>query len=452
MNGIWNDTYYIVQYMKDFPEMMISTIGMKYPNEDICIHQGSFELIWKSVSYSINGKLILKWLPKLSFHFYGKEFPISDYLPFETDLRIEIKSKEPIFHNKGIISKIIKKEEYNIVCYLVSPIEIGNKNLNVDFVRFEIANLKNILGTPVKIGNARAKNRITLKTSEYKITLDKDFDFIKLNHQLKETGGYQILYTGKLEYNSNKKIPFDKANQIFELLSYFLQFVNGRRTSPIFRYGFDKEDKIVWKTIDRHFIDSYKYVLSWFSDNETKGILNLWEEFTNLWKNESDRDCLKTILHWYVEANANNGFAEGSIVLIQNAHELLFHWLISEKYNYVNTTDADNISASAKIGFLLSLFNINPAIPPEFESLIKFSLQYNIINGPEAFTRIRNCIVHPSIKKRKSLKEIEENARVEALHLGIYYVEIVLLNFLKYNGEIKNRCKSLKNKDDKEYI
>jgi hypothetical protein len=46
---------------------------------------------------------------------------------------------------------------------------------------------------------------------------------------------------------------------------------------------------------------------------------------------ESDRDCIETVIFWYIEANSNSSALEGSIVLTQNALELLFHWMISEK-------------------------------------------------------------------------------------------------------------------------
>ena len=101
--------------------------------------------------------------------------------------------------------------------------------------------------------------------------------------------------------------------------------------------------------------------------------------------------------------------------------------------------------SSNVICFLLAFYSINPSLPDEFDSLIKFSKQNNLANGPESFTRIRNCIVHPNHKKRKALKEIESRAKIEALHLGIWYVEIILLKHLNFKGKYINRCKLLKN-------
>jgi len=62
----------------------------------------------------------------------------------------------------------------------------------------------------------------------------------------------------------------------------------------------------------------------------------------------------------YIEANRNSNKIGRIIVLIQNALELLFHWIIGESEKYVTTTDAENISAASKIGFLLALLVLVP--------------------------------------------------------------------------------------------
>lgn len=429
-------------------------IDMNHPNENLYFNEGRFILKWKDFEIDLYGKIVFKWFPDLSVNFYGKfddSFDYSIFKPFESNLIIEITSTNPKFHAKGGISKLRKDEEYNIICYLVPPIDFGEKEINVNHIRFEIANLRSLYGIPVRTEKSALKNRIILENSESRITIDKYVNYNVLEQELKESGGYQLLYTGKLELNKKKKISFEKVGLELNTLASFLQFVNGRRCSPIFIYGCT-ENEDTWKSISPFLNDQEKHVFSWVTDQNNNGLSGVWKNFWELWQNESDRECIITILHWYVEANAHSAFIEGSLVLIQNALELLFHWLIAEKMNYVNSSDAENISASAKTGFLLSHYNIDPSIPSEFGALINYAKQFNITNGPESFTKIRNCIVHPSLKKRKTLKNLEKNAKLEALHLGIWYVEIILLKQLKFNGECKNRCKSIKLLPDYEII
>jgi hypothetical protein len=432
--------------LEDFPMILTPKIEMKNPNENICIHPGTYTIKWKDKVFKSDGSLIFKWLPRLTVKFRGKlgsDFDYSWVEPFETDLIVEITSENPKINLKGGIYKIREKEEFNIVCSLSQQIEVGQKEINVEHVLFEIANLRSFYGRPVQTKNSGHRNRLIFENIESRITIDKYTNFMELRWNLNETGGYQLLYTGKLELKSNKKISFEKSSEILDTFSYFLLFINGRRCFPLFRSGIIDSNE-VWSSYSPFLNDQYQHVYSWTSDSENNGLEGIWKDFSELWKNLDDRESMKTILHWYTEANSNSAFVEGSIVLIQNALELLFHWLISEKMKYVNVSEADNLSASAKIGFLLAFYNINPSLPAEFDSLPKFAKQNNILNGPESFTRIRNCIVHPNHKKRKALKEIESQAKSEALHLGIWYVEIILLKHLNFKGNYINRCKSLK--------
>jgi len=437
---------------KVYPPIMIPQTEMIYPNQKLKVYQGRFIINWKTYSFELEGEIIFRWLPVMSAFLQIKDFDTTLYKPFERDILVTIKCiSELKFEVKGIISRINRHDDYNLIIFIKPPIELGENKMLYDHVRFEIANLRDLHGSPVISENVGYKNRITLKNNNSKITIDKHPIYNYLHHELRESNGFQLLYTGKLQLNSLKKISYDEAKNILESFSYFLSFVNGAKTFPLFRIGILK-DQIIWKSATPYFNDQITYSLSWVTDRTDNGLSNLWKNFDYLWQNQSDQECIKTILHWYIVANISNTFLEGSIVLLQNALELLFHWLIVEKFQFVTAADAENSSASFKIGFLLSHYNIPPHLPKEFDHLIKYCKQNNITNGPESFTRIRNCIVHPSSKKRKILKDVEQSAKIEALHLGIWYVELILLKHLNFKGTYKNRCKDLKYKNPYERI
>jgi hypothetical protein len=437
---------------KKYPLIMNPQIEMIYPNQKLKIHQGIFTINWKTYSFELEGEIIFKWLPVLSVFLQLKGFDTNLVKPFETELLVKIKCSSGLdFEGKGIISRIEKYEEYNLIVFISPPIEFGDSKSRYDHIRFEIANLRELYGTPVMSENIGYKNRIILRDQNSKITIDKHPIYNSLNHDLKESNGYQLLYTGKLQLNNRKKITYDEAKNTLDSFSYFLSFVNGIKTFPLFRQGILKE-QIVWKSATPYLNDQTTFVLSWVTDGKNNGLSNLWKNFNNMWQNPTDQECIINVLHWYVIANIGNTFLEGSIVLLQNALELLFYWLIVEKFQFVTVSDADNTSASSKIGFLLSHYDILPNVPDEFDHLIKYCKQNNIINGPESFTRIRNCIVHPSSKKRKNLKEVEQAAKIEALHLGLWYVELILLKHLNFKGIYKNRCKNIKYKNPNERI
>lgn len=440
--------------LTDFPEILTPRYKMNNPNEKIILHEGDFIIKWKDNEFKSKGFLFFQWIPRLSLGFKGKlgdDFSYSWWRPLESDIEIEISLPKYDFQAKGVIYKLRESEDFNIVCQLHSPLILGDTTKAVDKVRFEISNLKDLYGSPVRTENSAHRNRLTFKDSESEIIIDKSPDFIKFMPKLREAGGYQLLYTGQLKLQKNKKLTYQKSQDIIEAFSFYLLFINGRRCFPLFPTGYSGEQK-TWELFAPVFNDPYKGVISWASDRPNNGIERMWFNFSELWKNKDDRDSLQTILHWYTEANSNSAFVEGSIALLQNALELLFHWLIVEKFKYVNPNEAESLSATSKINFLLSHFSIKNEIPSDFISLIKYAKQNNIVNGPESFTRIRNHIVHPSSKKRKALKNIESNAKIEALHLGLWYVELILLRLFDFKGNYINRCKEIKYKNKYEEI
>jgi len=72
------------------------------------------------------------------------------------------------------------------------------------------------------------------------------------------------------------------------------------------------------------------------------------------------------------------------------------------------------------------------------ESLIVYEGHYNLVSNRTM--DIRNAFVHGQEEKRKKLQAIPGVVIVEVLHLGILYVELVLLKLLEYKGPCFNRC------------
>jgi hypothetical protein len=59
------------------------------------------------------------------------------------------------------------------------------------------------------------------------------------------------------------------------------------------------------------------------------------------------------------------------------------------------------------------------------------------VDGPQAFVAVRNQIVHP--QKRKRIRD--GRAYYEALQLGKWYLEMVLLKSFGFKGQYSNRMR-----------
>jgi len=431
------------QNSDELPNLLKSNICMTNPNEKILIQDGIVTFINDGGQIDLHGKLMFNWLPNMAVRFYGsfpKDSKIKDFQFFKSNPKIKIENNTEEFDLNGLSLTLNESNNsIDIMCQLTPPIVIGKMGRKVNKVIFELPNLRGFIGKPVISNNTAYKNTLIFNNGEYEIILDKSKDYLGISTQLENNGGYQLVFTGKLTSLASKTFSISESEIILDQFAYFLQFINGSRSSPIFRYGYSN-NKVVWRSYTPYETDSFKNVISWAKTSSTNSFNDLWIKFSSKWKSENDQECLKTILHWYIEANRNSTKLEGSIVLIQNALELLFHWIISESEKYVNTTDAVNISAVGKIGFLLALFNISPEIPKNLKSLKQYEREYKVINGPELFISIRNCIVHPSEKKRKILKRLDTIGRYQTVTLGLSYIEIILLKYLDYKGDYRNRA------------
>ncbi len=424
-------------------------ISMNRANEDILIHEGMFFLFRKSLRIELKGRVYFSWLPELQVRFQGiAENYLDDTLKlFDGNKTVQIEIRELNFINDTQFSSLyFSGNELTVRGFINPPIIFGNKNIDIDYVRFEIANMQDILGLPVRTKAGKiSMSRLDFSLPEFILIIDCVTDKNIASIDRNEKGGYFLTYTGSLKPNTNKYWNFETINNTLHCFTSFLYFLNGRRYPVILQTGF-KEEGIIWRNFTPYITDNFKSVFSWVSTQDLTSLVELWKNYYKLWEDTSDRQCIKTVLHWYVEANSTTAFVDGSIVLIQNALELLFHWIIAENYKYVNDQDAKNISAEAKISFLLSLINVIPDIPVELVNMTKFAKANNFINGPSVFINIRNAIVHPRKQNRDKLSIINSETRSEALNLGLYYVEIILLKHLGYKGFYYNRCKQLYSK------
>jgi hypothetical protein len=125
-------------------------------------------------------------------------------------------------------------------------------------------------------------------------------------------------------------------------------------------------------------------------------------------------------------------------MMVQNALELLYNWIIVERKQIIKGENSKNLGASNKIRLLLTQMNINFEVPLALTSLHTFANKK--MDGPEALVQIRNAIVHSQEEKRKKLNALTPSTFSQALHLGLWYVELILLHTLSYTGKYQNRC------------
>ncbi|UIR56956.1 hypothetical protein LZQ00_03860 [Sphingobacterium sp. SRCM116780] len=415
----------------EYPERCILPVSMNEPNERINIYSGNFTISANQKEYPLTGTLSFRWFPFISVEFKGsyasKERP--DFKTDEYELLIDD-------INYGIV-KLSNVNDASCSGYSRKFLW-GDFSVPVTEVTFALPNMREYFGEGVKDvnkGDVKVdKARLVFNDDPYTIVLDKLADYKTRTEKLENNGGYLFQYVGKITKKKGS-ITLSELHKWHLRFHNFLYFLNGRRTAPFFYTGIH-EGENRWTDYSGYTVDEYKYTLSWSNIIRVNSLPELWKSYNKLWKDDVDQDFLITAIHWYIEANSNTGMVEGSIILIQTALELIYNWLIVENQKIIIGDDAVNLSAANKIRLLIFQFKIDAAVPAAFEALGKLP---NVKDGPEAFVKIRNALVHGQESKRIELMNISNQAKYEALQLGIWYVELALLFILGYQGKYRNR-------------
>lgn len=422
--------------LSDIPDIITPGIRMTEPNEIIPIYNGEFILTHESNQIEVIGEINFTWFPDSGAHFSGEvrnsTVDIVRLFTGSSKFKLLIDGLE---FGECLITRTSHGDKFTIGGTFSKTAVMGDKSVPVTKVKFSIPNFRDFLGFSVKENNWSGKNRIKFENDDYIILIDKRKDYKEAKELLASKGGYLNLWNGELTKKKGN-ILFEELYDLQYCFSTFLSFLNGRRCTLLFKQGIH-DNEVIWTDYSEYIFDQFKFVPSWPIQHSVKGLEELWLNFSTLWKDEDDKDFLVTAIHWYVEANSHSGFSEGAIIMTQTGLELIYNWLLIEKQKLLVGKDSENISASNKIRLLLSSIKLNFDFPTSFTELKALP---DTVDAPDAFVQIRNAIVHSQEEKRKKLSKMHHMAKYDALQLGLWYMELALLNILDFDELYHNRC------------
>ena len=423
-----------------FPVRNVSPINMESPNAPITIHDGGFKLCKEGNTLVMLGKVTFCWQPNLGVKFEGEILAgyLSNTQPDFSSYILEIDDFK--FGEASILEMATSFQNgKSTIKGKVPNATWKNGLVPVNVIRFGVANFRDWMGACVTDDGSEFENferaRITLEDSDYIINLDKVKHYSDRLKQIEISGGYMLLYAGAI-HKKKGTINLEQLKNWMPCLCQFLNFLNGRRVSPLFYSGLQKDD-ILWTDYIGYPNDPYtNSIISWSENIDPRYINASWIKFNKLWSDPNSKSFLESLIHWYIESNNQSGFVEGSIIMAQIALELLFNWFVVEERKIIR--DDPNLSASNKIRLLISQFGLSCDIPMDFKKLSPWSKKTGF-DGPEALVHIRNIFVHSKEKNRKKVKEIDSEVIHEAHQLALWYIEIATLNILDYSGFYHNR-------------
>jgi hypothetical protein len=182
--------------------------------------------------------------------------------------------------------------------------------------------------------------------------------------------------------------------------------------------------------------------------------------FVRRWKDPLWHEPIRLGTHFYIESNRGGGDVESAIVIVQAAMELLACTLLVEHLQKVSESDFDSKKYPAHIKIRETL--VWAGIPTEMpDSLTHLSEAHASINrkdeqrtiafkkstngkndlhdGPRIYTSTRNWIGHPTKRNREKFRSLTSPALTEAWTLGVWYLELLLLRLMDFDGLYSNR-------------
>lgn len=305
-----------------------------------------------------------------------------------------------------------------------------------DEVRFLVPNFNDFFGADIRTSeHSYTRGRLRLSFGDWGLTLDRVNEYSELRRALDQNGGFAATHIGQLRKTSGAAFSFAKADQIMGPLYHFMSFLRGFWTGPVLPVGLLCGKKH-WQEWGNWHLTPWRGCSSWFPIMQPESVTEAFDGYYRLQQNPVWREPITHAIHWYVEANIGAGGIEGSIILTQTALELLSWMRLVETEKITSAGKFRKLEAKDKIGCLIDLAQIPRHIPTELFSLRDARALLDISEGPEAFAKIRNKIVHP---RKVGVTELPVDVRIDVLTLGLWYLELSILSLLDYNGVYRCR-------------
>ncbi|MBW4639013.1 MAG: hypothetical protein KME05_12400 [Gloeocapsa sp. UFS-A4-WI-NPMV-4B04] len=417
------------------------------PNQPILlVDEEPLEIIQEVNQHKVkiqgHGSLKYEWFPSpcIKFEFFSDSSESIDIKnPYALLILLNRKTSVEVFLETIKLGKNIQ-----VSGRTKTPLKQG-LGQGLVYVLFHIANFNDFIGFTTRIPTQDSmktrRNRITFEVESWRLTLD-NLETIKSNvKQLTSLGGFAITHVGKLEKLDGTVFSDDEATTFLDIFANFLSFARGFRVPLILLVGYDVNGNETWKYSAPSIGDSWRGVASWFPDQNASILAEVFPGFLSWWRDWEESAPI--ILSWYLEANTTL-LIQNKIILTQVALELIAWVLLVEKEASFSLKDFDKLQASKKIRELLSKFRIPPDIPQSsltssLTNLGELASDNKLIDGPHAFTFLRNGLVHP--KSRKKVFDAPMEAIIETCDLGMWYLELVLLAIFNYQGIYASRLR-----------
>ena len=310
------------------------------------------------------------------------------------------------------------------------PVNVLDKEVLLKSLHFSILNFPEFFGNQRKWNideeTYTAIPHTIIKASDWCVKITGVQNISEVVKALKRENGYGVTYNGVISRSDGANFTVQQVETLLKALRTFFSFARGTSCSLALVTGKDQNGEQSFVRWGAHYVAPWNSQRSWFRQHGGDDILTeLFPRFWSLFKSgdEWKRTILRTI-DWYLLSNESAIHA--GIILTQAALERLSYQILEPRKRE---------TAGKLIRNALEELGLEPQIPTSCSTLKNLQKTHKWADGPHALVDIRNDLVHPKNK----LGDISHQVHHDAWNLGQWYIEMMILKTLRYQGCYVNR-------------
>ena len=307
------------------------------------------------------------------------------------------------------------------------PVDVFDKHLPLDSVRFGVINLPIMYGSQDKWAEDEQQFRliphIRFEVPGWIVEVTGVSNIHDIEQTLKQSKGYGVTYKGTIARSDRNCFFAKDVEELLTALRSFISFVRGASCTLALVEGIDQTGQQSWLRWGVHNVESWGNYRSWFRWLDGADTFsNMFSGFWHLFASEA-RDSLLRAIDWYLQSNVISPYI--GIILTVAALELLSNQVL-ERQRHRNERTGDFVREA------LDDLKIPSDVPEGCKSLQRIKTWKH---SPHAIVVVRNDLIHP----KKKLNDVSDFAIHEAWNLGQWCIEMILLRMFEYRGSYVNR-------------
>ena len=333
------------------------------------------------------------------------------------------------------IAQLSAGDPASFVATIMKGILFSGVKEPTEAVQFHLINFPNFLSQEEE---GAFPNSAILEDAEYEVQLLAVDDDEEVFKTLKAQGGFGNTHVGIITRLDGAPVSFEGASDTLRRVHCFLSFARGAWTGIALPVGVDDGGEVRWREFGMRPMERWSPRVSWLDRHNCQVLASAYRGFSTRWADEYWQSVLEKAIYWYLRSNNTSSGVDGGIILTQAALEYMAWTQLVEFDGTLSKEGFERLPASDRLRLLLLRLEIPLAIPTTLEALSDVTPNA-AWDGPRTFTEVRNDLVHPVRKKGRF--GVAKLPYFEAWTLGQWYLELVLLRLMGFDGVYHDRTR-----------